>query len=136
MPIVVNSTDGSSHKRYISSYNPSTNQIIFNEQLPFSISINDQVIFGPSPSRSSVKGISMDESPDLRFSGFLGVVRYQAIGALQNILLPIPKIFTERYSPTIRSMDTIYIWIKRVIKNNNINNFDQRLFMSFDCEVN
>jgi len=136
MPIVVNSTDGSSHKRYISSYNSSTNQIIFNEPLPFSISISDQIIFGPSPSRSSVKGISMDESSDPRFSGFLGVVRYQAIGALQNILLPIPPIFTERYSSTIKSMDTIYIWIKRVIKNNNINNFDQRLFMNFDCEVN
>jgi hypothetical protein len=136
MPIVVNSTDGSSHKRYISSYNLSTNQIIFNEPLPFSISSNDQIVFGPSPSRSSIKGISMDEGQDARFSGFLGVVRFQTIGSLQNISIPIPPIFSERYSSTIRSMDTIYIWIKRVVKNNNIINFDQRLFMNFDCEVN
>ena len=136
MPVVVNSTDGSSHKRYISNYNSSTNQVIFNEPLPFSISISDQVIFGPSPSRLSVKGTSMDENSDTRFSGFLGFVRYQAIGGLQNISLPISPIFPERYSSTIKPMDTIYIWIKRVVKNNNIINFDQRLFMNFDCEVN
>jgi hypothetical protein len=134
IPLVIFAEDGSVHKRVIISYSEKDNTITMDTPLPFSISQSAQIIFGPSRSRIAEKGVSLVESSDGLFSGFLGSIS-GTIGNNQNVVYDIINLISNRRSHVIGPNDTIYIWIKRIIKNNNLTSFSQRLRFNFDCEV-
>ena len=129
LPVTLRLMNGETHKRYIVSYNIATKQINLDRPISSIISSADTISFGPSPSVISQNGIRMNETKSDLFSGYMR----DNVDTPHNItgdgMFPHRKL-------EIRTSDTFYIWIKHIVKNNNMNNFTQKLIVNFDCEVN
>ena len=135
LPVTIESSDGSIQKRLISDFKQEEQKIYLNSKLPFSISASDSISFGPSPSTISYNGISMNQGGSALFTGFLGNNK-NSIEGEKNQYNDIVSLLPARRSINIRTSDTFYIWIKHIVKNNNMSSFAQRIIISLDCKVN
>lgn len=135
LPVTIELSDGSIQKRLISDFKESENKIYLDFPLSSNISTLDKISFGPSPSTISYNGISMNQGGSALFTGFLGNNKNSIEGEKKSYN-NIVDLLQKRRSINIRTSDTFYIWIKHIVKNNNMSSFAQRIIISLDCKVN